>query len=99
MKTMELTVVTGENVDAIGAFMPCDQYAEIVPGCVTWGITHSGGRGGQMTVWPNGRGAVAWGGNSRWGEWDEERRVLVLDETYDDGKAIIVNEYGEEQDA
>lgn len=57
--------------------LPVDQAREWEPDCQTWPIYYAGGQRGQMTVWPNGRGAVSWGGDSAWGEWDGA--TLVLD--------------------
>ncbi|MQM38461.1 hypothetical protein KBTX_02472 [wastewater metagenome] len=62
------------------AGIPLDQQAAWEPGARTWPIYYGGGQRGQMTVYPNGRGAIAKGGDSDWGEWDADQGVLVLDD-------------------
>jgi len=90
-------IVTKENIDDIKFDMPLDQAEELRPGCITWTVQDEMGNIGWMTVWPDtDRGAVCWGGNSCWGDWDEDRRVLVLDEFDENGQRIIINEDGEE---
>lgn len=84
-------VVTERNIDeAMAQCIALDQRMELVPGCVTWAIEYGEGQRGQMTIWPDGRGAVMWGGDSRWGVWDHELEVLVLDD------GLTVDEYGQE---
>ena len=86
---MHKTKITEENVEQVAAEMAAlDQADELVVGCETWGITCAG-QGGQMTVWPSGRGAIARGAYSDWGYWDEGTRTLVLD----DGP--VVDEWGD----
>jgi hypothetical protein len=82
---METIFVTEENIGGMEAWMPPDQMAELVPECITWGFLYGEGQRGQMTIWPNGRGAVEWGGDSHWGQWDDDRMVLILD----DGVGIV----------
>ena len=88
---MEHFFVTAENLrDARESCIAIDQRNEMEPGCETWGITYAGGQRGQMTVsTETGRGAVMWGGDSEWGNWDEDDRTLHLD------NGAIVNEEGE----
>lgn len=76
---MEVTVVTTENLDDAEVYCSAlDQRAELVPGCETWGITYGGGQRGQMTRWPNNRGAASFGAESLWGWWDGD--ILHIDE-------------------
>lgn len=67
-------------------------------GCETWLIDYDGGTG-RMTCWPNGRGAVWWGGDSHWGHWTERdgEDVLVLDELRSDDNVVVVDTRGEEK--
>ena len=83
----------GEDCEVHG--VPPDQLAELEVGCETWPIGGNGDERGQMTVWPNGRGAVMRGGMSDWGDWDAEEGVLTLDATDDDGQPIRVGWDGE----
>jgi hypothetical protein len=88
-------VVTSQNIDDVrDSVVALDQRAEIVPGCETWPILYGrfGGQRGQMTVWPaEGRGAVCWGADSQWGDWDAKRRLLNLDDggVVDDNGEVI----------
>ncbi len=77
---MNHCIVTEENIDvAREGCVALDQRAEITVGCETWGIIHDGGQRGQMTVWPDaGTGAVMWGGDSEWGDWDVATQILTL---------------------
>lgn len=80
------TLVTSENIEEIKADMSAnDQRDEIAIGCETWGVLFRGARG-QMTRWPNGRGAVAFGSTSIWGTWCNG--VLVADD------GTVFDEYG-----
>lgn len=77
---MEKQTVTVDNIDSIRETMAAiDQADELIPGCETWGILHGGNRG-QMTIWPNTRGAVSYGGNSIWGDWDKGTETLTIDD-------------------
>ncbi len=74
-----MTIVTAETLTEIRDTMSAnDQARALEPGCETWAITYGSGQRGQMTRWPNGRGAVCFGGLSLWGDWDGE--VLRLDD-------------------
>jgi hypothetical protein len=85
---MEAILVTKENINELTCHLPRDQAEHLVPGCLTWSI-----EGGQMTVWPNRRGAVCCGGKSRWGDWDDWLCALVLDEGH-----ILVDVDGNESE-
>ena len=86
--------VTAENIEDVRAAMAAlDQAAELEPGCATWGITYAGGQRGQMTIWPSGRGAIAIGGTSDWGKW--ENGILTQDATTEEGKHEQYNVAGE----
>jgi len=71
---MEYYKVTKKNIDeAKENCCSCDQARELRPGCETWGIIYPpGNQRGQMTRWPNGRGAVCFGCESEWGDWESE---------------------------
>jgi|ADGO01.1.fsa_nt_gi hypothetical protein len=58
-----------------------DQLRELCVGAETWFIKTDQGSG-RMSRWPNGRGAVCFGGDSLWGDWIERdgQQVLLLDE-------------------
>lgn len=89
---MEKHTVTVDNIDSIRETMAAiDQADELIPGCETWGILHGGNRG-QITIWPNGRGAVSYGGDSLWGEYDQDTETLTLDDggrVSRDGASVI----------
>ena len=76
-----MTIVTTENLDDVRSeCVAIDQRDELSPGCETWAIKCTGGQRGQMTIWPyDRRGAVCWGADSSWGDWDADRRILTLD--------------------
>ncbi len=87
--------VTTENIETVRATMAAnDQRDELVPGCETWAIQYPqpGGDRGQMTRWPNGRGAVAFGAQSDWGDWHGD--ILTLDTRDNDGDIIQYSEAG-----
>jgi hypothetical protein len=75
-------LITADNLELIRDSMAaCDQAGEIYPGCITWGIKYEGGQRGQMTIYPDtGRAAVAFGGDSIWGDWDARNAHLVDDD-------------------
>lgn len=82
-------VVTASNIEATRETIGTrDQAKRLEPGCETWGIIYDGGQRGQMTRWPNGRGAVAFGGDSEWGDWTRSPKVpanemvLLTDDGY-----------------
>ncbi len=94
-RLIDHTEVTADNLaDAQEACVACDQSAELVPGCITWGIVYDGEQRGQMTRWPSDRGAVCLGGGSSWGDWDGDR--LVLDDPDEHGNAVCYDAYGVE---
>lgn len=78
---MEKITVTAENIDAVKETMAAwDQAADLIPGCVTWGIIYQpGNQRGQMTTWPNGRMAISCGGDSVWGDCESDG-TFFLDE-------------------
>ncbi len=71
-----------------------DQAEELVPGCETWGIIYQpGNQRGQMTRWPNGRGAVCFGGDSQWGDWvDDKLHIDDTGEVYDEDGELVSEE-------
>lgn len=83
---MDHTIVTADNIDvARESCQAIDQRKELIVGCRTWDTTT-----GSMTVWPNGRAAVCFGGDSVWGDWDDKSRTLKTD----DG-GVIIDEFGD----
>lgn len=103
---MKLTSEHIEQIKVNGSYMegnivvgmPCDMAAEIEVGCEHW-TTETYNDAGyingsvDMCRWPNGRGAICYGGNSHFGDWNGS--VLVLDADPED-EVISVNERGEE---
>ena len=89
------TEINADNIALAkdGGIVACDQARELEIGCVTWAVLY-GSQRGQMTVWPNGRGAVCWGSDSVWGDWDAERKILACDERNEDGEPMMVGEDG-----
>lgn len=63
--------VTEENINDVRLTMSAnDQRDALEPGCWTAGIYYQpAGQRGQITRWPNGRGAICFGGDSHWGDW------------------------------
>jgi hypothetical protein len=93
MTTMQRIIVTADNLEAAKeACIALDQRRELEPGCETWGITYAGGQRGQMTRWPNGRGAICRGGDSDWGDWDGDTLILDCGERVNDA-GQTVHEY------
>lgn len=94
---MERVVITSANIDRIcNDIAAADQEAEVKIGreISTWPITYGNGQRGQMTVFHDvNRAAVAFGGPSIWGYWDDEARILHADDGGD------YNELGEEVNA
>lgn len=66
-----------ELLDAKETCAAVDQKKELCIGCETWGILIDGQRG-QMSRWPDGRGAYCSGGDSDWGTW--RNGILYLDD-------------------
>ena len=71
-----------------------DQADELIPGCATWGIKYQGGQRGQMSRWPSGRGAVCFGADSLWGDWQSDGTLALDDsqERYDESGDLVNNE-------
>ena len=93
----EKILVTEANYGRIcESIAAADQKAEVKVGQTisTWPITYENGQRGQMTIFHDvKRGAVAFGGPSIWGYWDDEARILHADDGGD------YNELGEEVNA
>jgi len=70
-----------------------DQLAELEIGCEIWSISGDNWSG-SMCRWPNGRGAFMAGGDSSWGEWENDT-YLKLDDAGERGTAIWVDCDGE----
>lgn len=99
-ETGQYVLATDRNLEEVRRSMAVDDQAnDLTAGCVTWAIWDDDDQRGQMTVWPNGRGAISTGGSSEWGDWDSQACELTTDDphiTYDaDGD--IVDEPGEAQ--
>jgi hypothetical protein len=61
---------------------PYDQFAEVRSGKTisTYGFLYEGWQRGQLTVYhDDGRAAICLGGDSDWGEWDNDEHALRLD--------------------
>jgi len=85
-------IITTDNLEQAQLILPVDQAREVVVDCETWAIYYQpGDQRGQMTVWPvTGRGAICMGGDSIWGDWDEESRRLHCE------SGAVYNEHGVE---
>lgn len=71
------------NIEAIREQIPSDQAAELEIGCVTWAFEYNASNFevlGRMTIWPTGRGAIEFGSDSFWGEWDYQDEELTTDD-------------------
>lgn len=89
------TLVTAENIgEAKETLNAADQSKELEIGCEIWLIQHSGSIKGYFTAWPNGRGAVEFGGDSVWGDLVGEK--LYTEDFNEDGNRIIYDADGEE---
>ena len=74
------------NIEDMLEEVPPDQRDKLEIGCDTWSI-----QGVTVTLWPREhRAAVCWGGDSVWGDWDEDRQLIYLDD------GITVNIDGQE---
>lgn len=75
--------VTEENIESLREQLPGDQGRELQVGCITWQFDYVAsnidGIIGVMTVWPCGRGAIEFGADSFWGEWDYQDEELTTD--------------------
>jgi len=79
-------LISESDIDSIKPLLPTDQAEHLKPGCVTWELPplDEHDSPGRMTLWPeDGRAAVAFGagqGASSWGDWNKERRQVLLDD-------------------
>jgi len=91
MTTTERIMITADNIDQVRESCTAqDQAKELAVGDETWGITYEGGQRGQMSRFAeSGRGAVCFGGDSVWGDWNGD--VLVGDdgERYSESGELI----------
>ena len=84
---MRNVTVTESNISEIAEIMPCDIRAELRVGCIV-----SRAVGAWLCVWTDtGRGAVCYGGDSAWGDYNETERTITLDDTDADGERIVVD--------
>ena len=75
--------------EARAACVAIDQRDALTVGASTWAITYAGGQRGQMSEWPDGRGAIYLGGPSEWGDWEGDELVTESGERYTrDGSRI-----------
>lgn len=95
MTTAEITI-TAENIEQMKDQLPGDQARELAIGCRTWGVTYAGSCRGQITVWPNGRGAVCLGGDSVWGDWGNNAQLLYTEDYDESGRSIAYTTDGEQ---
>jgi len=72
MSTMTVNCISVDVEIAKGMVGAIDQREALSAGCESWSIMYGGGQVGWMTRWPNGRGAVCWGGDSSWGDWGSD---------------------------
>ena len=97
--------VTPENIDEVRELvLACDMADEIKIGqeIETWAITYCNGQRGQMTVYhPIERGAIFTGGESVWGDWEDEKRILHTDDgvDYDENGEEVEDEEDDEGEA
>jgi hypothetical protein len=71
--------VTEENIEqAREDCAAIDQRDELAVGCETWEIKTPEGQRGQMTRWPDGRGAICLGGDSQWGNFGGEGGEILF---------------------
>lgn len=73
---------TADNLDIIKEWLPTDQAAELQPGCYSWKFQYAEGTG-CITVWPNGMAAIAFGGESSFGDWNAQERLLTPEDCPD----------------
>lgn len=86
------TITAANLADALSLCPAADQARELVPGCTTWGVTCAGGQRGQMSEWPSGRGAVALGADSQWGDWSADDLLHCDDGSVYDRSGRVVAE-------
>ena len=94
--------VTTENIEEVRDLVLASDMAEeikIGQEIETWAITYENGQRGQMTVYhPAERAALFNGGESVWGDWDEDTRTLRDEDgnEYDEnGEPVEDDENGE----
>ena len=85
VRTMVIDV-TEENIDDVREQIAAvDQAQEVCPGCQTWPIYYEGQQRGQITVWPDGRVRMCYGGDSVYGElfrWgDDPAPYIMIDDS------------------
>ena len=90
---LDLTINTQDDLEDARKQVVPDLRDELILGTRVWGILYGSGQSGQMSRFPSGRGSIAMGGDSAWGEWIEDG-TLLLDDT-DDGHSIRYAENGE----
>lgn len=64
-----MTLVTVDNLEQMMRLVPCDIADELIPGCEIWYERSNDGTIVDLARWPDGRGAICFGGNSTWGDW------------------------------
>jgi len=90
---MHIMIKTRQDVEDCKALVVPDLRAELIVGAEVWSIL-VGGQSGEMSRFPSGRGSIATGGDSSWGDWIEDG-TLRLDDTDNRGHSIRYNETGE----
>lgn len=94
-ESMERVLITEENIDDMRQrIMPCDQRAEVAIGRTLTHYRHAdlNSPATHVTiVHTTGRAGWCTGGDSSWGEWDDEQQTI----TPDDEDRPILNRYAE----
>ncbi len=86
IESRENVTLQGYDLGDLSERLPFDQARELKQGEVvsTYGFLYEGGQRGQLTVYhSSGRGAIFLGGDSDWGDWDNDNQSLRLTQ-YDD---------------
>ena len=97
---LERVTITRDNcIDVLAAITARDQRREVRVGDVIsheW-EDHFDGEKDEITIWHNRRRAAVCrdGGDSEWGDWDEQRQVIVPDESGSDGRQVLLDRHGE----
>jgi len=103
LSAIERVTVTGSNcAEVLGAIAARDQRREVRIGDV---LTHyhdarRDGEKAEVTIWHNRRRAAVCcdDGDSQWGDWDEWRQTVALDEPGGGGNRVTLNRHGEQFD-
>ncbi len=76
-----ITTVSADNIQSTRNDIPCDQASELCVGCHTWPIyLWPGNQRGQITVWPNDRAGICFGGDTIWGFYRDATNSILADD-------------------